>query len=89
MLADVAGDGVLEIGLEDAAPNASTGDDREEALDGIDPGGRGRREMEDPARVIGQPFQDLGMLVGGLIIDDGWITLPAGTARSTAFRNLM
>lgn len=35
--ADVAGDSVLEIGhgLEDAPADASAGDDREEALDGV------------------------------------------------------
>ena len=57
MLLDVAADGVLKFGdgLEDAAPDAPSGDDGEETLDGIEPGGRGRREMEDPARMIGQP----------------------------------
>lgn len=27
--------------------------------------------MEDPARMIGQPFDDLGVLVGGVIVGDG------------------
>ena len=54
--ADVAGDGVLEIsnGFEDATPDAPSRDDREKALDSIDPRGRGGREMEDPARVLSQ-----------------------------------
>lgn len=73
MFADVAGDGVLEIGhgLEHAASDAPAGDDGEEALDGVDPGCRGRREVEDPSWMIGQPFQHLGMLVGGVVVDDG------------------
>ncbi len=71
--ADVAGDGVLQVGhgLEDAAPDAPAGDDREEALDSVDPRGRGGGEMEDPARVIGQPVQHLGVLVGGVVVHDG------------------
>ena len=27
--------------------------------------------MEDPARVAGEPGLDLGMLVGGVIVEDG------------------
>src|SRR2546430_15926003 len=27
--------------------------------------------MEDPARVIGEPLLDLGMLVGGVVVGDG------------------
>ena len=67
MLADVAADGLLEVGdrFEDAAPDLPAGDDGEEAFDGIEPGCGGRGEMEDPARVIGEPLLDLGMLVGG------------------------
>lgn len=68
--------------------NTSAGDDREEAFDGIDLGG-GLGEMENPARITGQPFQCLGMLVGGVVVDDGWTTLPIGTTRSTVLKNLM
>lgn len=55
MFAGVTADGVLQVGdgLEDAAPDAPTCDDGEEALDGVEPGGRCRGEVEDPARVIG------------------------------------
>ena len=73
MLLDVAADGVLEVGdgLEDAAPDAPAGDDGEEAFDGVKPRGRGGGEMEDPARMVGQPFSDLGVLVGGVIVRNG------------------
>ena len=30
-----------------------------------------RREMERPARMIGQPFEDVGLFVGGIVVDDG------------------
>ena len=45
--------------------------------------------MKDPARVIGEPLLDLGMLVGGVVVGDGMEILPGRTARSTALRNLM
>ena len=46
-------DGFLEVGdrSEDAALEAALGQDGEEALDGVEPGSRGRREVEGPARV--------------------------------------
>ena len=64
VLADVAADGVLEIGDggEHAAPDAPSGDDREEVFDGVDPGRGGWREMEDPALMIGQPLPDFSRL---------------------------
>ena len=27
--------------------------------------------MECPARMIGEPFEDLGLFVGGIVVDDG------------------
>ena len=73
MLADVAADGVLEIGdgFEDAAPDAPAGDDGEEAFDGVEPRGGGWGEMEHPSWVIGEPLFDLGMLVRGVVVGDG------------------
>ena len=38
-------------------------------LDGVEPGGRGRREVEGPARMTRQPGQHFGMLVGGIVVD--------------------
>lgn len=73
MLFDVAADGLLEVGdgLEGVAADASAGDDGEEALDGVKLGGGGGGEMEDPTRMIGQPFLDLGVLVGGVVVGNG------------------
>ena len=45
--------------------------------------------MECPARMIGEPFEDLGLFVGGIVVDDGVDDFPAGTARSTALRKRM
>jgi len=58
-------------GFEDATPDAPAGDDGEEVLDGVEPRGRDRGEMENPARMVGQPFQDLGVLVGGVVVGNG------------------
>jgi len=42
----------------------------EEPFDGVEPGGRGRGEVEVEPRVPFEPGADLGMLVGGVIVDD-------------------
>src|SRR5262245_41144978 len=34
-------------------------------------GSRGRSEVEDKARVASKPLQDFGMLVRGIVVDDG------------------
>lgn len=70
MLVDVAVDGGLKIddGSEDAAADAPAGEDGEEALDGIEPGGRGGREVEGPSRVPRQPGAGLGMFVGPVVV---------------------
>ena len=83
MLSDVAADGVFEVGdrFEDAASDLPAGDGREEAFDGIEPGCGSRGEMEDPARVIGEPLFDLGMFVGGVVVGDG-MDNPAGPDRT-------
>ena len=73
MLLDEAADRVLQLGDggEDAALQALAGQGREEALDSIEPGGRGGRKVEDPARVVGQPGLHLGVLVGAVVVQDG------------------
>ena len=73
MLLQVAVDGGLEVGdrTEDAAADALAGHLGEEALDRIEPGPRGWGEVKDPTRVAGEPGFDLGMLVGGVIVEDG------------------
>ena len=70
VLVDVVLDGVLQVGngFEDPAPDALSCDGREKAFDGVEPGRRGWCEMEDPARMIGEPLPDLGVLVGGIIL---------------------
>lgn len=70
---DISADGPFEIGdgFEDAAADFSAGDGREESFDGIEPRRRGRREMAGPSRMVGQPPQDIGMLVRGVVVSDG------------------
>ena len=48
---------------KDAARQAIGRDTAEEALDHIEPGGGGRGEMDVKARMLLQPFLDLGVLV--------------------------
>ena len=57
-------DGRLEIGdpAEDAAPEPLVGQLGEEAFDRVEPGGRGRREMEVEAGVPLQPGRTFGCL---------------------------
>jgi Enoyl-CoA hydratase/isomerase len=54
----------------DAAPDLFVGDEREEALDLIEPGRAGRREMDMPARSFGEPVADQRGLVRGVIVHD-------------------
>ena len=71
MLLDEAVDGGLEIddGAEDAVLQASAGQLGEEALDGIQPGTRGRDEVEGPARMPGEPGANLRLFVGGVVVE--------------------
>src|SRR6202163_2558527 len=73
VVGDEAIDGGLEIddASEDAALEAPLGEDGEETLDGVEPTGRGGREMEAPARMTPQPFDHLGVLVSGVVVEDG------------------
>jgi hypothetical protein len=66
VVGDDAIDGGLEIddAFEDAALETAPGENGEEALDSVERTGRGRREMEGPARMPPQPFDLLGVLVG-------------------------
>jgi hypothetical protein len=71
-LSEKAVDGGLQIDdrSEDAAFEVASGQLGEEALDGIEPGGRGRDEMEDEARMPTEPGANLAMLVGSVIVED-------------------
>ena len=71
-LVEEAVDGDLEVdnGAEDAAFQAPLRELREEALDGIEPGAGGRHEVEGEALVAAEPGAHLGMLVGGVVVED-------------------
>ena len=72
MLFDVALDGSLQFddGMEDAALQALSGQAGEEVFDGVEPGTRCRREVEDPAGMSLKPGHDLGMLMRSVIVQD-------------------
>jgi hypothetical protein len=57
-------------GLEGATTDDALGDEGEEAFDLVEPGGIGGREVNVPTRTAGEPSSDLGMLVGGVVVDD-------------------
>ena len=71
-LRDEAIDGGFKVvgGSEDAAHQAPAREFGEQALDGGEPGCGGRGEVEGPAEIAGQPCAHLGMLVGGIVVDD-------------------
>jgi hypothetical protein len=70
--ADEAIDFFDEVGgeFESAATDGALGDEGEEALDLVEPGGIGGGEVDVPARPAGEPSPDLGMLVGSVVVDD-------------------
>src|SRR4051812_38012855 len=61
----------FDDGAEDTTFETPPGQFSEIAFDGIEPGGRGRREVEGPARMPRQPCANLWMLVRGVVVDDG------------------
>jgi hypothetical protein len=65
-------DGGLEVcdGPEDASLETPLGQDGEEALDGVEPRGRRRGEVEGPAGMARKPLPHGGMLVGGVVVED-------------------
>lgn len=72
MIADEAVDFFDEVGggNERATTDSALGDEGEEAFDLVEPGGVGGREVNVPTRTAGEPRSDLGMLVGGVVVDD-------------------
>jgi len=72
VLTEIAVDRGLQIDerMEDAALQPSPGERGKEALDRICPGTGGGREMKRPPRMAGQPGAHLGMLVGGVVVED-------------------
>ena len=56
---------------EHATLEAPLGEFGEKTLDRVQPRGRCRGEVEAPPRMASQPFLDLRMFVGGVVVDDG------------------
>ena len=72
MVADEEVDFFDEVGggIERAATDSALSDESEEAFDLVEPGGVGRREVNVPTWTACKPSSDLGMLVGGVVVDD-------------------
>ena len=70
----------LQVGErpKDAALEPALCEGREEALDCVEPGCRCRCEMECPSRMALERLADVGMLMGGVIVDDGVDRLTRG-----------
>ena len=72
----VVGDVVIDFvhqfthAAERTAPDRLLGDEREPALDLIEPAGVGGSVVEVVARMADQPGFDLGVLVGGVVVGD-------------------
>ena len=64
--------------MEDAALQTPAGEGGEKALDRIGPRAGSGREMEGPARAPGEPSEHLGMLVGGVVVEDCMDQLAGG-----------
>ena len=71
-LGDEAIDGGLQIDdrFEYAAFQPTARELGEETLDGVRPRARSRSEMEGEARVSGEPFAHLGVLMGSVVVQD-------------------
>jgi hypothetical protein len=71
MLCQVAAYGGPEVddSAEYAALEPPPGENGEEVLDGVEPRGRCRREVEHQARMTPRPLDDLRVLMGGVIVD--------------------
>jgi hypothetical protein len=72
MFGEVSVDGGLEVddAVEDAALEPTLGENGEKAFDGIEPRSGCRGEVEGEARMPPQPFDDFGMFMGGVVIQD-------------------
>ena len=81
VLFEEAVDRGLQVGdrAKDAALEPALCERREEALDRVEPGSRCRREMERPSRMAFEPSADVGMLMGGVVVDDGVDRLSYGS----------
>src|SRR6266850_357426 len=57
-------------GIERAPTDSTLSDAGEETFDLVEPGGVGGREVNVPTRTACKPSSDLGMLVGGVVVDN-------------------
>jgi hypothetical protein len=80
VILEEAVDGGLEVGdgSEDAAFETALRQDGEQTLDGVEPGGRGRGEVERPARMARQPLAHGEMLVRSVVVEDRMDRLAGG-----------
>jgi hypothetical protein len=83
VLVDEAVDGGLEIDdrAEDAVLQPTAGELGKEALDGVQPGAGGGREVEGPAWMSLQPGADLGVLVRRVVVEDALCEASNGLVR--------
>jgi hypothetical protein len=76
----------VDGGIERTTTDGALSDEGEEAFDLVEPRGIGGREVNVPARTACEPSSDLGILVGGAIIDDkmdvGLVQRSAGRPRA-------
>ena len=72
MVVQILNDGTVEFSdaLEGAAADAVSGDLGEEALDHVEPGCRGRREVQTKTGMRLEPALHGGGLVSRIVIDD-------------------
>ena len=71
-ISNEAVDCMLELlkGTEDTTLEASLGQEREQTLDCIEPGGRGRGEVENKSGMACEPFHDVRVLMRCVVVDD-------------------
>ena len=74
---------------EDSAAQVLVGQVAKPALDLVEPGRRGRGEVQVKPLVPLQPSIDLGVFVGAVVVQDQMDCSPSGTSRSIVLRNLM
>lgn len=72
VLFNVVGDSVNEVwlALEHAAADAFVRDLAKPAFDQVEPRGTGRREVDMKTQMLPEPFLDVGMFVGGVVVHD-------------------
>src|SRR5260221_14378295 len=72
MFLQVSVNGGLEAdnAAQHTAFEPALGENGEKALDGIEPGSGRRGEVEREARMTPQPFDDLRVFVGGVVVED-------------------